>query len=275
MKKIYLILFTVILLIQGSLWSEYISDLVEIKKNGSIDWSKRIAEARGKSVESARRNLFDVICEIRIDSVSKIKDLIEKDASVIAKIKEMTEQSVIVKRRYLSDGTVEVTMQLPLSSGFSQYILPDKITQIESVTVVSIKGETKKQKSENEKHSVHTGLIVDATGINVMPSLVPTILDEDKNEIYGANFVSREFAVQTSMSEYTTDIEKAKKSPIVGKNPLIVKGLHAYGELPVDIIISNSDALKIKQASEHLIFLKKCNVVIVVNPLPVPAVEKL
>ncbi|MCP4693467.1 MAG: hypothetical protein GY859_35845, partial [Desulfobacterales bacterium] len=73
-------------------------------------------------------------------------------------------------------------------------------------------------------------------------------------------------AVRRGVSGYAADFEAARTSERTGPNPLIVKGLRAVAAGGVNIIISNADAAKIRGSSEHLSFLKKCRVVIVIDP---------
>ena len=95
--------------------------------------------------------------------------------------------------------------------------------------------------------------------------MVPVIVDEKGREVYGPAFASREFAVQEGMCGYSRDIQAANQDPRVIGNPLTVKGLRTADELSATIVISNADATKIKSASEHLSFLKKCRVIILVD----------
>ena len=95
--------------------------------------------------------------------------------------------------------------------------------------------------------------------------MAPRILDESNREVYGPAFVSREFVVQQGMGGYTKNIRSAQKCERVMDNPLIVKGLRAIGPAYSDIVICEADASKIRSASEHLLFMKKCRVVIVVD----------
>jgi len=93
----------------------------------------------------------------------------------------------------------------------------------------------------------------------------PKIIDENGQEVYGSAFVSREYAVQQGMSGYAKDITAAQSNPRVTNNPLTVQGLKTEGPGNADIVISNADAFKLRSASEHLSFMKKCRVMIVVD----------
>ena len=110
-------------------------------------------------------------------------------------------------------------------------------------------------------------MVVDARRIQAVPVLAPRILDESLEEVFGSAYVSREFAVQRGMVLYTTDLWKAKFHPRVSDNPLIVKALKSPWPGRCDFIISNADAAKLRSSSEHLLFMRECRVIIVLDPM--------
>jgi hypothetical protein len=95
--------------------------------------------------------------------------------------------------------------------------------------------------------------------------MVPKILDENNQEVYGSAFVSREYAVQQGMSGYARDLKEILKDQRVSDYPLVVKGLKTSGPGRSEIVISNADASKLRGISESLYFMKKCRVIIVVD----------
>jgi hypothetical protein len=161
-----------------------------------------------------------------------------------------------VKKEYLSDGTVEITMLMDMRGGFSQLILPEEIKPLESI---------KPMAQVETSSAVFTGLVVDATGLKARPAMSPKILDENGQEVYGSAFVSREYAVQQGMSGYAKKIEEAQKNQRVADNPLTIKGLKTDGAGRSNIVVSNTDASMLRSASENLSFMKKCRVMIVVD----------
>ena len=170
-------------------------------------------------------------------------------------------------RQYQYDGTVEVWSQMKLNGGFSQLILPPEIRHIESIKQVLTRNKSAKMQNRSRSSQIFSGMIVDARGIKAVPVLAPRILDENLEEVFGPAYVSREFAVQHGVTCYATDIWKAKFDQRVVGNPLIVKALKVLWPGRCEFIISNSDADKLKSASEHLIFLKECKVIIVLDPM--------
>lgn len=266
--------------------------VVEVMEKGSINWTKGVFQAKGTGLPSEKKtaknslspmdaarenalgNLYDVIKRVRIDSRKTVGDLIQDNNAIEAEVLNMINHAKLVEPiKYLSDRSVEVTVEMNLNGGFSQLILPREIKHVESIKTVkpvqqssvSDIGKAPPAAIPQNSAMVYTGLIVDARGLKVKPAMVPIIMDEDKREIYGPAFVSRESVVQAGMVGYKKDLDSALECKRVAKNPLIVKGLKTTDSARSDIVILNCDASKIRSASEHLSFMKKCRVVIVID----------
>ena len=113
--------------------------------------------------------------------------------------------------------------------------------------------------------NIHTGLVLDGRGLEGRPSMSPRILDENGREVYGTAYVSREFAVQRGVAGFSRDLGAAQTSRRVAPQPLTVKGLRVEGIGASNFIISNADAAEIRGASDNLLFMKECRVVIVLD----------
>ena len=109
-----------------------------------------------------------------------------------------------------------------------------------------------------------TGFIIDAKGLQVVPAMVPAILDLNGQAVYSSAHVSREYAVQYGVVGYAKDVAAASANDRVGANPLIVKGVKASGKGNANVVVDNSAALRLReQASQGL--LQQGRVVIVVD----------
>jgi hypothetical protein len=292
MKKyaILAIVFVGLLVIPASVYCQQWQDLVEQIGTGDINWTKGVVQAKGIGVPpekyygkpqarplalraakmDAMRNLLEATKGVRISSTTIVKDFAITSDIIMSQIEGMVKGAQIVHHEYMSDGTVEVTMQMSLMGGFAQLILPVEIKQVESIRPVPPvhkepllpAAEAPALKSVSE---VFTGMVIDARGINARPAMAPKILNENGEEVYGSAYVSREFAVQQGMSGYAKDLTAAQSNPRVTNSPLTVKGLRTEGHGRSDIVVSNADASRLRSASEHLSFLKKCRVMIVVD----------
>lgn len=278
MKKraIFTMAFIFLMIIPVAGYGENYRDVIEKTAEGTINWSKGVVHARGLGIPSKKLDntsqrrlkaladakldafskILEVIQRVRIDGTTRVGDFADKNDIVMSKIETMARSAKMVKEEYLSNGNVKITMEMNLRGGFSQLVLPEAIRALESIQVA------KKMKNLS---TGFTGLVVDARGLNAKPVMSPKIFDENDQEVYGPTFVSREYAVQQGVVEYTGDIAEARKHNRVAGNPLTVKGLRTAGKGRSDIVISNLDASKLIGASENIRFMKQCRVVIVVD----------
>jgi hypothetical protein len=275
----------------GNGYSADLRSLIELKENGAIDWTSGVVEAKGAGVpetytyyrqpqthqqriiteatRKARHNLLETIVSLRINSDSRVIDIVEAYPSMMMQLRGMVNKAPEVEnlRQYQHDGTVIVWSEMKLNGGFSQLILPPGIRHIESIKQVLTPKNSTNRQTRSRLSNIFTGMVVDARGMRAVPVLAPKIFDENMEEVFGPAYVSREFAVQHGVARYTTDIWQAKFDQRVTDNPLIVKALKVLWPGRCDFIISNADAAKLKSASEHLKFLKECKVIIVLDPL--------
>ena len=251
-------------------------EIIEQKEKGSINWSSGVVQAEGNGIPpikmsgnsndqtavltdaklNAFRIILQIIKELRINGTTVVEDYAIQDPAIMSKIENMVKNAKVAKKEYLTDGTVKIEMEVNLRGGFAQLILPKDIKPLDSITLVT----------RNKTSSpIFTGLVVDAKGLGVRPVMVPRILDENDQEVYGPAFVSREYAVQQGMSGYARNLNEILKDQRVSGYPLVVKGLKTSGPGHSEIVISNADASKLRRISESLYFMKKCRVIIVVE----------
>ena len=283
------VIITILTVISATGYGADPRSLIESKKNGTIDWTTGVVEAKGvgvpapytyppkpraqgdeilsEAVTKAGHNLLETIVSLRIDSQNRVIDIVENFPSIMKQLRDMAQKAPEIEklRKYQYDGTVEAWSQMSLSGGFSQLILPPEIRQIEPIKQVFTPKNPSKLRTRSRSSEIFTGMVVDARNIQAVPVLAPKIMDENLEEVFGPAFVSREFAVQHGMVRYTTDLWKAKFHPRLSYNPLFVKALKTILPGRCDFIISNADAAKLRSASEHLLFMRECRVVIVLD----------
>jgi hypothetical protein len=276
--------------------SEWKQIIEKIGTNGNINWSAGYIEAVGigapperfigkiqarpmalRAAELvAKRNLLEITKGVRIDSTTLVKDFVVESDVINSQVEGMVKGAVVVKQDYMSDGSVEVTVRMPLLGDFSSAIMP-KVLEKKPIARPQITPpappaqpapEGRSYTAEPRKPSagpVYTGMVVDARGMQTRPAMSPKILDENGQEVYGSVIVDREFAVQQGMSGYARDLTSAQNNARVTNNPLTVKGMKTQGPGKSDIIISNADAAALRSAADNLTFMKKCRVMIVLD----------
>lgn len=291
-RLVSLFLSAILLLSPALLAGKETLELVESQGWGRINWTLGTMQASGIGMPpekfyntphvspialraaqvDAVRNLLKVAQTVRINATATVDDVIVASDVIMSKVEGMVDNARLVKREYLSDGTVKVVIEMLFYGGFAQLVLPPGIKHVEPIKPLApaspAAGPTSSVSSGIDSlppSEIFTGLVVDARGLTVTPAMVPNIMDENEQVVYGPAFVSREYVVQQGMAEYTRDLPAALMSHRVADHPLTVKGLRTGGALPTDIVISNSDAAKLRSVSDHIGFLKKCRVIIVVD----------
>ena len=271
------------------------SDWVEKVNQGSINWSAGYIEAVGigavpdKSIgkSNARpmalraakvdafRNLLEVTKGVQVDSATSVKDFMVESDIINTKVEGLVKGAQVVKTEYMSDGTAEVTLRMPLNGGvLAQTILPLAIAKppappepapVAPTPVVTAPVAPAPVVTAPAAPSAYTGMVVDARGIQARPAMSPRVFDEDGKEVYGSANVDREYAVQQGMSGYARDLNAAQSNQRVTANPITVKALRSSGAGKSDLIISNADAQQIRSAGDNMTFMKKCRVMVVLD----------
>lgn len=247
--------------------------------DGSVNWETRTIISRGIGAPNpdlpeasqrpgairaaqmiALRNALETVKGIFLNSSTTVQNFMTTNDVVTARVSGFLKKFEQKGReRYMSDGSVEITMEIPLDGigGINEVLLANTVSENPSVT----KFEGKKAKKE----TVFTGLIIDCRGFKVKPALSPKVLDEDGKEIYGSAYVSKEWAVKYGIVGYAKTVDGAAKLDRVGKKPGKVKAIKASGENRTDVVISQDDAADIRSAAKNLKFLSQCRVILVVD----------
>lgn len=164
--------------------------------------------------------------------------------------------------KYLSDTSIEVVYEVPMS-GISEVVVPpggflDPFAP--SAAVPSVDAATA---ADSPTTGAITGLIIDCSGLGVRPAMSPQILDQNGGIVYGPSNYTREYAIKNGVAGYAKGLDAGKEDDRVKGNPLVVKAVAASGSNNVDVIIGNSDIMRIRSANSSYGILKDCRVLIV------------
>lgn len=265
------------------------SEWVEKVGQGSVNWSAGYIEAVGigappdRSVGKinarpmalraakvdAYRNLLEITKGVQVDARTTVKDFTVESDVVNTQVEGLIKGAQVVDQQYMSDGTVEVRLRMPLYGNLSQIMVPLAIEKRKSVPQPAPAAPAPPAPAPPAPAPpapvTYTGLVVDARGIGARPAMSPRIYDEDGKEVYGSANVDREYAIQQGMSGYARDLTAAQSNQRVTANPVTVKALKTGGPGKSDVIISNADAGQIRASVENASFMKKCRVMIVLD----------
>jgi hypothetical protein len=265
---LYAVLFSVFLLTSTALAQQ---PLVQQVGNGEINWGEQLIRATGSgapnpdapNIAAARlgaeraakadalRNILETVKGVRIDSETLVVNAMTQNDIIRTQVQGIVKGARVVNTKYLSDGAVEVTVEIPMAGSLSQTLLPPSSFGTQSVPKAG--------------NPVYTGLILNAQGLNLRPAMAPKVLDEDGREVYGSAFVSQEWATKFGILGYGKDLAGAQKNDRVAANPLVIKAIKASGASGSDMVISNADAQNLRDMSKNLSFLEQCRVLVVVD----------
>ena len=148
MHKRPVFLFTIIILIQAIMSSAQpmnSSDAIETVGQGMINWTTsevyatgigapppnavNPAQARAMAERAAQvvayRNLLEIIKGVRVDSETVVENFMTKSDVIRTKVDGIIKGAVPVRKQYLSDGSVEVTVVMRMKGEFLNAIVPE------------------------------------------------------------------------------------------------------------------------------------------------------
>jgi uncharacterized coiled-coil protein SlyX len=111
--------------------------------HGTIDWVGQKVIARGigappqkyygkpqarplalrAAITDARRNLLEVIKGVHIDSVTQVLNYMVRDDTIVARVQGIIQNSSVDDKQYMSDGTVEVIVSMPLTGPLGEALI--------------------------------------------------------------------------------------------------------------------------------------------------------
>jgi hypothetical protein len=248
-----------------------------VGSSGKVDWTTGVitavgigappaqpanaAQARAMAERAAQvvayRNLLESVKGVRVDSMTTVENFIVTSDVIRTEVNGIIQGAMIMDKKYMSDGSVEVTIGMRLTGALADALLP----KTSSTPSTGLTGTL----TPASPGQLYTGLIVDARGLGVRPAIAPKILNEDGKEVYGFAWISRDYAVREGMAGYLKDPVQAQTNPRVTDKPLMVKAIKVAGDARVDMVITNADAAMLHSASENLSVLQKCRVIILLD----------
>lgn len=244
---------------------------------GHIDWVKRVAVVTGIGAPSpdmpiaaarpnalraaqmtALRNALEIVKGITINSTTTVENRTAGSdvvtSSISGFLKGFEQQG---KPKYMSDGTAELVIEVPIDGELANSLLPAVITDTPSI---------KKTLKATTKKPSFSGIIINCTGLKLTPSMLPAIFDDEGKEVYGTTTISRTSALKWGVAGYASMLDSAKLAiDRIGSDPLIIKAAKVVGTNKTDVAISKKDAGTIRNNPANYHVLEECRVIIIVD----------
>ncbi len=204
---------------------------------GGVNWEGQILKATGSGAPDMKatnpaqarlgaeraaqmdafRNLLEQAKGIQISSGRTVGDELAKD-EIRGKVEGVVRGFKVTAKRYFSDSGVEIDVEVPLSALAEVFVDPATNT-----FPVNKEGKVR-----------NTGLVVDASALDVAPALAPRLLDEAGKPLYGGS------------AAYVKAVDAGRKHELAGDRPIVLKAARAQGS---DLVLSAEDAKKLSDSN--------------------------
>lgn len=289
----------------GFLFAQMQDVIQQVGNAGAVDWTNQLitstgigapnpnvppAAQRAGAIEAAKRvalrNLLETVKGMALNSDVTVENAMTTSDVIRTRISGVVKNFTVKDIRYMSDGSVEVDVEMPISGALSDLVLPQQFgggqLMVSSQPLCPVCGQPwpkgkpvppgvkliyphGQQPAQGGQNVSYTGLVIDTRGLHVRPAMAPRVLNQNGDEVYGSKYVSRDYAVQIGMVGYAKDLNQARKSDRVKDNPLIVKAIKVLGSNASDVVVSNADAQLIHSAASTMNFLDHCRVMFIVD----------
>ncbi len=234
-----------------------------------------VGAARAGAITAARadayRRLLEAVKGVQVNSETTINNSMVENDVVQMRVNGMVRgANEVGDVRYLSDTSVEVTLEVPLS-GIMDIVLPTEAVAAPTPTGTATPApETTAATTPPPVAPVITGqpvtgVIIDARGLGIKPSISPQVLADDGSILYGPGKYPRDFAVTQGVVGYHRDIDAARDDARVAGNPLTIRGIRTSGTQPTDVVISMSDAQRAAGYDGFAEAISNCRVMFILD----------
>jgi hypothetical protein len=209
----------------------------------------------------AMRNMIETLNGVLLTSETTVENAMMSSDIIKTRVEGIVKNFRFTsKPRYMSDGSVEVDMEMLLTGKVGDVLYPEQMGG-KTPTYQNLPSNFNTQEPQT-----YTGLIIDATMTDAMPAMVPAVLDESGEGIYGQDFVPRESAVRNGVVVYAKTMEEARANAArVGSNPLVIRAVKSSGLNKADLIIADSDVENVAVIADNTDIYDNCRVIIVLK----------
>ncbi len=255
---------------------------------GEIDWEQGVitvegfgappedktgAQARLMAQRAARvdayRNAAEYIEGIRVNSTTTVRDYVVESDVIQTQVSGFIRGGVFVEIEYSVDDACRAVLQLPIEGQDGLTSFFERSAREDAPTLPVAEREQYEPPEEPEREPAdHTGIVVDARGLNVEPALYPQIFDTDGYLLYGPTVVEVDNPELRSLVAYSRSSEKAMEMERLGDNPLLLEAsdvVRREGEAPTDLILDSNQARQFLEQDQATGLIDRRAVVVIID----------
>lgn len=229
-------------------------------------WDEQVRQGvmHRQALMNGRRHLYAALSSVRINNSLTVGDLVAEDTVLREKLKGRVNNSVVLDRTVIPGERVRLRVEMKLWGALSKMIIPDSVWY-EKSSEVSRKDLDQKEMKSSGGMKRHTGLIVDARGLNVEPSLVCRVYGPEERLLYGPGIVRPSIAIGRGMAGYMRDRGSAVRSPRTGSDPLILRAREKAASKGCEIRVSEEGSATLPPNPGSIGFLRQGKVIILMG----------
>lgn len=266
--------------------------------HGAINWLTGTVTAKGESLSTglavssrearlktmraatidARKNLLEILNKIPVTEKLRVQNILRADEDIMQFVRGDMQNSRITSTSFAEDGVASVTVSIALRDMFLERLIGKHVSfhrvndnpysasnaVAESIeTVVLPNAQQEFPEADMVLPIAYTGLLIDAREVGISPAITVNIVDEAGHVLYSPRVVNRNVALKNGMVEYAGTWEEAIASKRSSTNPLVLKAVSVQGKTRSNIVISDEQALLLKQINNAHKFLEEGRVVVV------------
>lgn len=245
----------------------------------------------------AYRNLLEMVGQVQVDAETRVQNFMVENDSISVRVQGIVRGARVQtgSQTESAEGLYRLALEIPLLGAFSQAVLPtdtpppDRTISYalpmpapasalsDSLALASTLADSLGLPVDAPPAiyvppKPYTGLIVDARGLDLQPSMSPRIIAQDGRTIYSASSSDPDYVAEFGLAGYERDLSHAQQSDRLGgaeANPFVVKATAVSGLYSGDIVLSNFDATLVLMADIDGGFLHECRVTFLIGPAPI------
>ncbi|MBX7057441.1 MAG: hypothetical protein K1X75_05200 [Leptospirales bacterium] len=247
----------------GAVYARATVELPHISANGApgersaSSLTDARAIARSEAREKAALRLMGALSALRLDGRRTLGERMHEDRELRERLGNLGDRFRVASRN-TGEGQVTVTLTLPFLGAQGLYSV---------LARSSYASEAIPQAGPVDALDPISGLIVDLSEEpDFQPSLEPRIFTDRGRLIYGPEVVSRACAVRRGLAAYHSSVDRAREDRRVGQRPFYTFAGGILGPGRSDIYLDSEDVERILGHESGRTALRRCGVVIIVNP---------
>lgn len=256
--------------------------LVQKSGNSTINWETGRIEAKGFGHQEqnaseddiarqlahriaagqARGNLLSGLKSMRLDNEFTIGGYLDSNQDASSAVSGFLQNTKQTEVTYLSNGTIEVEDSVSLRGELADLVLPPSVQFASARSVDENRTDAPALDSLAENA---TGVILDARGLDLVPALLPRVVNGSGYELYGPIYLTRSRVLQQGVAGYFVDMQKAMSTYRAGENPVVLRVAAVSGAQSTDMVLAPEEAFRLKSLGAAGAVLTQGRVLVVVD----------